>query len=149
MQNIKIADMITKQMTLFLISAFYGIALGIWYEFFRAFRKNFVHKNRMVHFEDIIYCLTAAIGLFVLFQVYNQGSIRFYCLLGVESGAFLYFMILSAWVGKGLFSFIKISSKIVKKTGSIVFFPLKRMGKSIREILKNMQRTVKIIKRYK
>ena len=70
MENKKIADIIIKQIHLFFISGLYGILLGLWYEFFRTLRKNFVHKNKMVHLEDVIFCFTAAIGLFILFQVY-------------------------------------------------------------------------------
>lgn len=79
MENRKIAEEIIRQLQLFSLSGVYGVLLGIWYEFFRILRKTFVHKNRIVHLEDIIFCLTAAIGLFILFQVYNQGMIRFYC----------------------------------------------------------------------
>ena len=48
MENKKIADIIIKQIHLFFISGLYGILLGLWYEFFRTLRKNFVHKNKMV-----------------------------------------------------------------------------------------------------
>lgn len=102
MENRKIAEEIIRQLQLFSLSGVYGVLLGIWYEFFRILRKTFVHKNRIVHLEDIIFCLTAAIGLFILFQVYNQGMIRFYCLFGVEGGVLLYFFVLSRWVGKFL-----------------------------------------------
>ena len=53
MENKKIADIIIKQIHLFFISGLYGILLGLWYEFFRTLRKNFVHKNKMVHLEDV------------------------------------------------------------------------------------------------
>ena len=98
MENRKIAEEIIRQLQLFSLSGAYGVLLGIWYEFFRILRKTFVHKNRIVHLEDIIFCLTAAIGLFILFQVYNQGMIRFYCLFGVEGGVLLYFFVLSRWL---------------------------------------------------
>ena len=64
MENRKIAEEIIRQLQLFSLSGAYGVLLGIWYEFFRILRKTFVHKNRIVHLEDIIFCLTAAIGLF-------------------------------------------------------------------------------------
>lgn len=57
MENKKIADIIIKQIHLFFISGLYGILLGLWYEFFRTLRKNFVHKNKMVHLEDVIFVL--------------------------------------------------------------------------------------------
>ena len=149
MENRKIAEIIMKQLHLFLISGLYGILLGIWYEFFRTLRKNFVHKNRMVHLEDIIFCLTAAAGLFILFQVFNQGMIRFYCLVGLECGTLLYFFLLSKWTGKVLLYFVKFISNIIKILSTIFLFPVKLIVKNTGKILKNMQRTIKIIKEHK
>lgn len=149
MQNKKIADIIIRQIHLFLISGLYGIVLGAWYEFFRTLRKNFVHKNRMVHLEDVIFCFTAAIGLFALFQIYNQGMVRFYCLLGLECGAVFYFLILSEMTGKLFSVIVKIISKIVKVIGKIILFPGKVIVKNTGKILKNMRRTVRIIRRNK
>lgn len=149
MENKKIADIIMKQMDLFFISGLYGILLGIWYEFFRTLRKVFVHKNRMVHIEDVIFCFTAATGLFALFQIYNQGMVRFYCLIGLECGMVLYFFVLSEVMGKILSVFIKVISKIVKTAGRFLFFPGKVIMKNAGKILKNMRRTVRIIRRNK
>lgn len=149
MENKKIADIIIKQIHLFFISGLYGILLGLWYEFFRTLRKNFVHKNKMVHLEDMIFCFTAAIGLFILFQVYNQGMVRFYCLVGLECGAVFYFLVLSEVIGKLFSVFIKIISKIVKITEGIILFPGKVIVKNTGKMLKNMRRTVKIIRRNK
>ena len=139
MENKKIADIIIKQIHLFFISGLYGILLGLWYEFFRTLRKNFVHKNKMVHLEDVIFCFTAAIGLFI----------RFYCLVGLECGAVFYFLVLSEVIGKLFSVFIKIISKIVKITGGIILFPGKVIVKNTGKMLKNMRRTVKIIRRNK
>lgn len=117
--------------------------------FSERFEKNFVHKNKMVHLEDVIFCFTAAIGLFILFQVYNQGMVRFYCLVGLECGAVFYFLVLSEVIGKLFSVFIKIISKIVKITGGIILFPGKVIVKNTGKMLKNMRRTVKIIRRNK
>ena len=143
MENKKIADIIIKQIHLFFISGLYGILLGLWYEFFRTLRKNFVHKNKMVHLEDVIFCFTAAIGLFILFQVYNQGMVRFYCLVGLECGAVFYFLVLSEVIGKLFSVFIKIIAR------GIFGFPGKVIVKNTGKMLKNMRRTVKIIRRNK
>lgn len=149
MENKRIAEIIIRQLHLFLLSSLYGILLGVWYEFFRTLRKNFVHKNRTVHLEDVIFCITATIGLFTLFQVFNQGMIRFYCLIGVECGTLLYFFLLSKWTGKVLSYFVKFAGNIVKIVGEIILFPVKLIVKNIGKILKNMQRTIKIIRKHK
>ena len=63
------AEMIVQQWRLFMISALYGVVLGVWYDFFRAVRRKISHKDRTVHLEDVIFSLTAAAGLFLLFQI--------------------------------------------------------------------------------
>ncbi len=149
MKNVGIAGMITSQVYLFWVSTVYGILLGLWYEFFRALRQNFIHKDKIVHLEDIIFCFTAAIGLFALFQIYNQGMVRFYCLVGMECGVLFYFFVCSKWTGKGISLFVNIFSKIIKKAGNILFFPIKLIVKNAGKMLKNMRRTIKIIKKHK
>ena len=149
MENRKIAEEIIRQLQLFSLSGAYGVLLGIWYEFFRILRKTFVHKNRIVHLEDIIFCLTAAIGLFILFQVYNQGRIRFYCLFGVEGGVLLYFFVLSRWVGKVLSYLVGFFCRIIKIARGIFGFPGKVIVKNTGKTLKNMRKTIKIIRNHK
>lgn len=149
MKKIEIAEMITNQIALFWLSVIYGIILGLWYEFFRVLRKNFMHTDRVVHLEDVIFCVTAAMGLFALFQVYNQGIIRFYCLAGIECGILFYFFVCSKWIEKILFYLVNISGKVIKKIGSIVFYPVKLIVKNTEEILKNIRRTIRIIRKHK
>ena len=149
MKNVGIAEIIAAQLHLFWINVIYGILLGIWYEFFRILRKNFAHKDRIVHLEDIIFCVTASLGIFILFQVYNQGMVRFYCLVGMECGVLFYFFICSEWTGKGISLFVNIFSKMMKIVGSILFWPVKLIVKNAGKMLKNMRRTIKIIKKHK
>lgn len=94
------AEIIVQQSSLFLISMLYGVILGVWYDFFRAVRKKVSHRNRTVHMEDVVFCLSAAAGLFLLFQIYNQGRIRFYVLLGLFAGAVAYFFCAECAGGK-------------------------------------------------
>ena len=96
------AEMIVQQWRLFMISALYGAVLGVWYDFFRAVRRKISHKDRTVHLEDVIFSLTAAAGLFLLFQICSRGEIRFYVLAGLFAGALLYFFLLSPLVEKGM-----------------------------------------------
>lgn len=140
------AKLIVQQSQLFLISMFYGGILGIWYDFFRAIRKQISHKNKMVHMEDIIFCISAAAGLFLLFQVYNQGKIRNYILIGVFVGALIYFFLLSKFVGKGMQILIKIILKFLKIVSGGIFLPVKIVVNSLVKSLKKIYRTVKIIK---
>ena len=140
------AEIIVQQSSLFLISVLYGVILGLWYDFFWAVRRKISHRNRTVHMEDIVFCLSAAAGLFLLFQIYNQGSIRFYVLLGLFAGAMGYFFLLSALMEKGMELLVGAAVFFLKKAAAALFFPGKIIVNSLLKTLKKVRRTVKIVR---
>lgn len=140
------AEIILQQSRLFLISFSYGVILGIWYDVFRAIRKSVVHKNKIVHMEDVLFCFSGAVGLFLLFQICNQGRIRFFVLLGMEAGMLLYFFLLSPVAGKGICLIIEMLFRILKLPGKRISRLVKLIVKSLSKSLKNTIRTVRIIK---
>ena len=140
------AEIILQHSRLFLISFIYGMILGFWYDIFRAIRKSVEHRNKVVHMEDILFCFSGAIGLFLLFQICNQGRIRFYVLLGMEAGLLLYFFLLSSVVGRGIYLIIGLLFRILKLLGKGISRPVKLIVKSLSKSLKNTMRTVRIIK---
>lgn len=140
------AEIIIQQAELFVISALYGAALGIWYDFFRAVRKKVFHSNRLVHLEDIVFCVSAAAGLFLLFQICNQGRIRFYVLLGLFAGAMLYFVTGSALVEKGMERIVGSALFLLRKLGKLICLPVKIIVNSLLKTLKKTIRTVKIVR---
>ena len=96
--------------------------------------------------EDIVFCLSAAAGLFLLFQIYNQGSIRFYVLLGLFAGAMGYFFLLSALMEKGMELLVGAAVFFLKKAAAALFFPGKIIVNSLLKTLKKVRRTVKIVR---
>lgn len=140
------AEIIVRQAKLFMISALYGMALGVWYDFFRAVRKKISHRNHVVHLEDIVFCVSAAAGLFLLFQICNQGSIRFYVLLGLFAGAMLYFAAGSPLVEKGMGVIVGSILFLLQKTGKLIKAPVKIIVNSLLNTLKKTIRTVKIVR---
>ena len=140
------SEMIVQQARIFLISMLYGGMLGIWYEFFRVLRKRIAHRNSAVHMEDIVFCLTAAAGLFLLFQICNQGMVRSYVLAGIFAGALLYFLFLSTFISKGMAWALGALVVLCKAAAGILFFPFKIIVKSLAKSLKKIIITVKIIK---
>lgn len=140
------AEIIVQQSSLFLISMLYGVILGVWYDFFRAVRKKVSHRNRTVHMEDVVFCLSAAAGLFLLFQIYNQGRIRFYVLLGLFAGAVAYFFVLSVPVEKIMELIVGAATFLLGKAAGILFLPVKIIVNSISKRLKKLVRTVRIVR---
>lgn len=143
------AEMIVQQWRLFMISALYGAALGVWYDFFRAVRRKISHKDRTVHLEDVIFSLTAAAGLFLLFQICSRGEIRFYVLAGLFAGALLYFFLLSPLVEKGMEFLVGAAVFLLLAASRTLVFPIKFIVKSLLKTLKKLRRTVKIVRNRK
>lgn len=140
------AEIIVEQARLFLVSMIYGILLGVWYEVFRTVRKEIVHGEKMVHLEDVIFCFSAAAGLFLLFQIYNQGRIRFYVLTGIFVGNTGYFLLLSDMAGKILRGGLRLILYVGRGIGDFFIRPVKIIVNSLIKRLKKTVRTVKIMK---
>lgn len=143
------AEMIVQQWRLFMISALYGAVLGVWYDFFRAVRRKISHKDRTVHLEDVIFSLTAAAGLFLLFQICSRGEIRFYVLAGLFAGALLYFFLLSPLVEKGMEFLVGAAVFLLLAASRTLVFPIKFIVNSLLKTLKKLRRTVKIVRNRK
>ena len=75
--------------------------------------------------------------------------IRFYCLFGVEGGVLLYFFVLSRWFGKVLSYLVGFFCRIIKIARGIFGFPGKVIVKNTGKTLKNMRKTIKIIRNHK
>lgn len=69
--------------------------LCFFYEILRLLRWFFKHGIISIWIEDILYWGMASIPTFYIFFIYNDGNIRWYGLLMLLTGAFLYEMGLS------------------------------------------------------
>lgn len=74
----------------FLISAFWGMILVFYYDFFRVLRGITKHTTFMTAVEDILYGLGIGCLIFAVLYSYNQGQVRAFVLLGMGCGVLLY-----------------------------------------------------------
>ncbi len=79
-----------QELQIFLISAFWGMLVVFYYDFFRIWRGIKVHRIWSVVVEDIVFCLGAACLIVAVLYTYNQGQVRAFVLLGMGCGAVLY-----------------------------------------------------------
>lgn len=140
------ADIISRQLYLFLISVVSGIGIGLWYEVFRSLRKKVKHSGWQVQLEDVVFVLAAAVGIFILFQKYNYGSVRFYAFLGMILGGIFYFSALDILT----VSFMGLMWDTLFLFGKLLFtfcvLPFKIIVNSLVKSLKKTAETVRIIK---
>ncbi|NMA67248.1 MAG: hypothetical protein GX957_13610 [Clostridiaceae bacterium] len=85
-----------------------GILIGFLYDLFRLKRRLVKTRPSMIHIEDIIYWICAAIILFLSSYVLSSGETRGYFILGTIVGAITYAGIFSKPVVWLLTQIIKI-----------------------------------------
>ena len=71
---------------IFIVFLIIGLCIGIFFDFFRALRKNFKTPDFVTLIEDILFM--ASVGIFTINSiiVVNNGQIRFFILLAILFG---------------------------------------------------------------
>jgi len=127
---------------LFLIMAITGIAVALFYDFFRSFRharkKAYKEINIIVHIEDVIFVIVSFVLVIFVVIIFNDGEIRGYMVLGLIAGLLFYYALISPLSNRIIFWVIYITLKAFQipfKYGKkIVKFFINKINK---KILKN------------
>ncbi len=78
---------IEEELIIFLVSVVTGIMLRLIYQSISCFRQLIDHSRLAMGVEDMIFWLGAALYVFVQIYYTSDGSIRWYFILGLVSGA--------------------------------------------------------------
>jgi len=113
------------QAWLFLSTVLVGVAIGLFYDVFRIFRKIIPHSTIVVQLEDLFFWLIVTIAVFYFMLHRNFGEIRPFTILGVIVGAALYFATISQWIVKVVVAVIKYVIKVFISVVRIIFTPLR------------------------
>lgn len=146
---------LSNQAYLFLTSVYLGIAIFVFYDFFRAYRRNKrINKrcsNTQVHIQDLIYILTITIYAFYIYLYQSNGAIRFYYFIGMGLGAIIYCLTISKYVVMVFSKLINLTTQAFKKCIKICIMPIKMIvkltkpyvkvysGKAVRKVRKSQK----------
>lgn len=122
------SELVTTEFVLFLYAAYFGIEIAFAYDLLRIFRRVVGHNGLAMAFEDFLYWLWVGIKAFLMLYEYHNGHLRFYTILGVCTGIFLYTVSIGAF-------FVKYSAKLLNKTKNGAFRAAERAGKKAEGIL--------------
>ena len=103
----------TADMISFFMSVLSGFICGIVYDMFRVLRWLPAGK-RLVSLFDFVFPAISAFVVTAVFYIYNECSLRLYMIVGVITGAVLYFMIFSRLIIAVLKKIIKIIKFFLK-----------------------------------
>lgn len=104
---------IVKEARLFIDSLYTGLVIAALYDVLRLLRRVIRHKNIFVSIEDFLFWNMAGIFIFAVIYSENDGKIRWFIILGICIGAYIY----AKSFGKFL---VKYTSKIINKILNIV-----------------------------
>ncbi len=122
------SELVVTEFVLFLYAAYLGIEMAFVYDLLRIFRRVVGHNRLAMAFEDFLYWLWAGIKVFLMLYEYHNGSLRFYTILGVCCGIFLYTVSIGAF-------FVKYSAKVLNKTKAGAFKAAEKAGKKAEGVL--------------
>lgn len=124
------SESIVRDNYFLLYSLILGVSVTILYDVLRIFRRVIKHKDALVSIEDFMYWVIVAISVFYVMHTENNGTLRWFAILGAGIGMGIYKKLLSTL-------FVNISSKglgiVLKYIGKVCSFiakPIKSiMGK--------------------
>ncbi|KAA9003604.1 spore cortex biosynthesis protein YabQ [Paenibacillus spiritus] len=107
---------LSVQWTTLLLMALAGILLGLAYDSYRVLSWKLRFPAWMNAVLDLVYWAGAALLVFRLLYAGNQGQLRFYALLGLFLGAWLYFLIFSVTIRR----FVVMLIQAVQRCGRML-----------------------------
>lgn len=133
------------QISFFGASILFGGGLLVVYDIIRGMRRTWVHKNRWVIAEDLIFWLFVGIASFVFLCRYNQGQLRGFFFLGLLLGMTVYYWKGSHYVLGWMIRIFGWVRKITDRGAALVQKPVVRAGRNIKWKLKKEKQSIKMI----
>lgn len=130
------SELVTTEFVLFLYAAYFGVEIAFAYDLLRIFRRVVGHNRLAMAFEDFLYWLWVGVKAFLMLYEYHNGRLRFYTILGVCIGIFIY------TVSIGVF-FVKCSAKLLNKTKAGAFKAAERAGKKAESVFEKPKKVIK------
>ena len=130
---------VTYELTVFGGAGAAGVIIAFLYDMFRLKRRIVRTKTAMVHFEDIVFWIIAAIIFFLSSYVISNGETRAYYYVGSFLGGVLYFSVFSKPILWLLTQLIKLILWPFVKLINILNPILKFLIRSIIKLLKKIR----------
>lgn len=138
------ADVLVREIDLFLLSIIWGMMITLIYDVFRIFRILIKHKNWVINMEDFLFWMIAAVMIFYMLYHYNLGILRAYAFWGMLLGMIIYSYTISKRCLKGSRYLINQYTPLLKKGFVFLLKPLKYIKKILIKALKKMLADVKM-----
>lgn len=119
---------IMNEVNFFLYSFAMGVIITFTYDWLLILRRLIKHGNFLISFEDLLFWIACAIGVFYMLYEENNGILRWFAVLGAAIGMFAYRRLLGR-------HFVLFMSKLLKKFFAALYKIVSIICKPIRKIL--------------
>ena len=102
-----------------------GMVLGLVFDFFRIFRKNFKGADALLWLQDILMWAVMLAVVYITLFITNDGKIRWYVFVGFMSGVAVYMVTLSTFIMKISTAVIGFLKKLFSVVITVLLFPVK------------------------
>ncbi|MCX4343537.1 MAG: spore cortex biosynthesis protein YabQ [Kineothrix sp.] len=154
---------IVQELTFFTHSAFMGLIITFAYDWIRVLRKLFKHGTALVSVEDFFFWLICGIGVFYMLYKENDGTLRWFAVLGATLGMFLYKMlvrdafvdVMSTCIHKIMWLIFRVLQVVLKPLKCLIFAAktfvlhaknkLKKCKEFIKKRLTALKKTIRMI----
>lgn len=106
---------VEQQFLVFLYLTAAGMAMGLFFDFFKAGSKVFNFSRKSIFVLDLFICLSAALIVFQALFLTNEGEVRFYVFLALFFGIIFYYIFLSRNLYQLFLKLFKTIKKIIIK----------------------------------
>lgn len=119
---------IVQELTFFSHSVLIGLVITFVYDWIRVLRRLFKHGTLLMSVEDLLFWLACGIGVFYMLYRENNGTLRWFAVLGAAVGMFFYKMIVRD-------VFVNIMSTCLHKIMWFVFRVLQIVLKPVKRLI--------------
>lgn len=126
------------------LSFLFGVILMLLYDTFRILRRIVRHGAALMAFEDSVYWIFCAIGIFAMLYQENDGLLRWFVLAGVAMGMLFENAVISPFVIRLFVKAWRTWLKVFRKIFGLISKPGKKFFGFFKKQLKKMKKAIKI-----
>lgn len=120
---------IMQELTFFTHSVLMGVIITFAYDWIRVLRRLFKHGAVLMSLEDLLFWFVCGIGVFYMLYRENDGTLRWFAVLGAAIGMFFYKMIvrdafvdiMSTCIHKIMWFFFRILQIVLKPVKRLIY----------------------------
>lgn len=106
----------TKELGAFYATIYGGIAIGLLFDIYRSFRYNFKIVKKLSLVFDALFWIITTLITFITVNTVQNFNLRYYHIVALFIGFFLYHFTIGKFVFAGLDKLIYFMTSVIKKT---------------------------------